>query len=147
VKWIENGEALRGGTVYLSPADGQSWVTPQFTFECWDNVRALGVRPAADPLFTSVAEVFGRNALAVVLSGRLSDGAKGAQKIAEAGGRVLVQDENSAKYFDMPQAALRRGVVDFKLSPSAIAHALVTLLMAPGADAWFRVVRKAAVSA
>jgi two-component system chemotaxis response regulator CheB len=142
VKWIEHGEPLCGGTVYLSPQDVQSRVTRKLTFDVTGNVRASGSRPAADPLFSSAAEVFGEDALAIVLTGNLSDGAKGAQRIAEAGGRVLIQDEETAEFFHMPQATLRRGVVDFMLPPSRIASALVALLMAPGADAWFRVVRK-----
>jgi two-component system, chemotaxis family, protein-glutamate methylesterase/glutaminase len=146
VKWIEDGEGLLGGTVYLSPQDVQSRVTQKLTFDISDNVRLLGTRPAADPLFSSLAEVFGRKVVAVVLTGALSDGARGAQCIADAGGRVLAQDEETALFFDMPQATIRRGVVDFVMPPIGIAHALIALTMAPGADSWFRVVRKPELS-
>lgn len=73
--------------------------------------------------------------------GCLSDGAKGAQEIAHAGGRVLAQDAETAEFFDMPQATLQKWVVDFMLPPVRIAHALIAFLMAPGADAWFRVAK------
>lgn len=142
VKWVEQDESLRAGNVYLAPQDVQTRVTSNLTFDISQNVRRWGARPAADPLFSSVAEVFGRGALAVVLTGVLSDGAIGAQKIAAAGGRVLIQNTETAEFFDMPLATLRKGVVDFMLSPIRIAHTLTALLMAPGADAWFRVVNK-----
>jgi two-component system chemotaxis response regulator CheB len=141
VKWIEHGEQLQTGTVYLSPQDAQTRVTSDLIFDVTIGVRESGSRPAADPLFESVAEWFGENALAIILTGCLSDGARGSLKIADAGGRVFVQDEETALFFDMPRAAIRKGIVDFAFPPSGIAHALITLLMAPGASAWFRVTR------
>lgn len=141
VKWIEQGEPLRGGTVYLCPQDVQTRVTSEFTFDLFQCRGILGSKPAADPVFSSVAQYFGHDAFAIVLTGLLSDGARGAQQIADAGGRVFVQDEETAPFFDMPQATIRKGVVDFILPPIGIAHALVAFLMVPGADAWFRVWR------
>lgn len=105
-----------------------------------DSVFQLAAgRPTADPLFSSAALCFGPNVTAIVLTGALSDGADGAFRIAEAGGRVLVQDDKTAPFFDISHAAIRRASVDFVLPPTGIAHALIALLMAPGADAWFRV--------
>lgn len=142
VKWIEDGEALRGGTVYLCPQDVQSRVTSSKTFDISEKVRASGIRPAADPLFASAADVFGENVIAIVLTGALSDGAKGAECIARAGGSVFVQDRETALYFDMPRAAIRSGAVHFIMPPVAIAHALTAFAMVPGARAWFRVQRE-----
>jgi two-component system chemotaxis response regulator CheB len=139
VKWIAHGESISSGAVYVCPQDVQTTVTAAFMFELTTIARVL--RPAADPLFVSVAERFGEDAIGIVLTGSLSDGVVGASKIANAGGRVLAQDEQTALAFGMPRSAIQRGIVDFVLSPTAIAHALIALLMAPGADAWFRVNR------
>lgn len=146
VKWIDHGEPLYPGVVYLCPQDMQSRVSRDMTFNLSVAVRTRRSSPLADPLFTSVAEVFGEHALAIVLTGSLSDGACGATAISAAGGRVFAQNQETARFFDMPQAAIRNGVVDFVLSPLAIAHALVALLMVPGAGAWFRVSRVYQVS-
>lgn len=68
-----------------------------------DSVFQLAAgRPTADPLFSSAALCFGPNVTAIVLTGALSDGADGAFRIAEAGGRVLVQDDKTAPFFDIP---------------------------------------------
>jgi two-component system chemotaxis response regulator CheB len=48
------------------------------------------------------------------------------------GGTVIAQDEQSAEFFGMPQAAIQTGSVDFILSLDEIASALVTLVMKGG---------------
>ena len=70
------------------------------------------VRPAADPLFRSVAASYGRNAIAVVMTGMGRDGSLGAQYVHHAGGHVLVQDPTTATAASMPRTTLGMGCVD-----------------------------------
>jgi two-component system chemotaxis response regulator CheB len=139
VKWITDGEPLRRGTIFLSPQDMQTTISNRQRFRLSVIARSPRFRPAADPLFVSAAKHFREHSVAVVLTGRLSDGAVGARHIAAAGGRVFAQNEESSLMFDMPRAVIRQGVVDFILTPSGIAHALTALMMARGTDAWFQV--------
>jgi two-component system, chemotaxis family, protein-glutamate methylesterase/glutaminase len=92
-------------------------------------------------LFLSAAEHFDSRAIPVVLSGVLFDGTKGVCAIAQKGGKVLAQDEASCLQSGMPQA-VRTGSVDFILPVATIAHALVLLVMVPGAAQWFNVKKK-----
>ena len=69
-------------------------------------------RPAVDPMFRSVAQACGSNALAVVLTGMGSDGSNGAQHIRERGGQVLVQDEASSIVWGMPGQVAAAGLAD-----------------------------------
>jgi two-component system chemotaxis response regulator CheB len=59
-----------------------------------------------DVLFRSVAQTYGPNVLAVVMTGMGSDGARGAAHIREAGGEVFVQDEASSVVWGMPGAVV-----------------------------------------
>jgi two-component system chemotaxis response regulator CheB len=85
------------------------------------------VRPSADLLFTSLAEAWGQGAIAVVLTGTGRDGAAGVLAVKEHGGMVIAQNEASAEFFGMPDAAFRTGVVDHVLPLDDIAPALVRL--------------------
>jgi two-component system, chemotaxis family, CheB/CheR fusion protein len=80
-----------------------------------------------DMLFQSLAEQIGPKAVGIVLSGSGSDGAKGIQAIKQADGITFAQDESSARFFGMPDAAIQTGCADFVLRPGEIAEELVRI--------------------
>ena len=109
----KDGDAVMPGRVYLAPGD---WHMTVRTMERKPHIRLVQsapenhCRPAADPMFRSLAAVFGAAALGVVLTGMGEDGRRGCEVIAECGGRVLVQDEASSVVWGMPGAVAHAGL-------------------------------------
>jgi two-component system chemotaxis response regulator CheB len=87
-------------------------------------------RPSAEPLFASVAKVYKRNAIAVVLTGGDGDGSFGVQIINKQGGTVIAQDRPTSENFSMPETSIKTGDVDFILPLDEIAPTLIALVWA-----------------
>ena len=85
-------------------------------------------RPSAEPLFASVAEIYKKNAIAVVLTGGDGDGSFGVQIIKDHGGMVIAQDRPTSENFSMPESSINTGDVDFILPLEEIAPMLITLV-------------------
>ena len=84
-------------------------------------------RPSAEPLFASVAEVYKKHAIAVVLTGGDGDGSTGVQLIKDHGGLVIAQDRPTSQDFSMPETSIKTGDVDFILPLDKIAAKLMEL--------------------
>ncbi len=69
-------------------------------------------RPSCDVLFRSVVKVYGGGTLGVVLTGMGRDGLRGCERIREAGGWVLAQDEETSVVWGMPGAVAEAGLAD-----------------------------------
>jgi two-component system chemotaxis response regulator CheB len=80
--------------------------------------------PSVDALFASVADVYGNEALAIVLSGMGNDGAAGARELAAIGATILAQDAQSSVVWGMPGAVARENLVRAVLSPDELSAAL-----------------------
>jgi two-component system chemotaxis response regulator CheB len=78
-------------------------------------------RPAADVLFRHAAEAVGAGVLAVVMTGMGHDGCRGAERIREAGGHVVAQDEASSVVWGMPGSVVQAGLAEAVLPLSQIA--------------------------
>jgi two-component system chemotaxis response regulator CheB len=85
-------------------------------------------RPSVEPLFASVAEVYGKNAIAVVLTGGDGDGSFGVQIIKDKVGTVIAQDRATSENFSMPETSIQTGDVDYILPLDRIAPMLIALV-------------------
>jgi two-component system chemotaxis response regulator CheB len=124
-----HGAALRAGTVYVAPGGRHMVVAKRgasTVIELNDDAPENSCRPAADPLFRSVAHAFGAHALGVVLTGMGSDGCKGARALVDAGGDVIAQDEPTSIVWGMPGAVVRAGITDVEVPLGQIANQIMS---------------------
>jgi two-component system, chemotaxis family, protein-glutamate methylesterase/glutaminase len=134
VSEASQGGLLSAGHVYVAPGGQHIRVVPggggrRVSLDP-DSPPLWGVKPAADPLFESVANTFRSAAIGVVLTGMGRDAADGLRSIREAGGKAIVQDRESSTIFGMPQAAIQIAGADSVLPlsgiPVAIAEAVAS---------------------
>ena len=129
VKLAEAGELARPGTVYVAPPNRHLVVGAAGLLALSDSAPVHFVRPSADVLFESVADVYGARAIACVLSGTGKDGARGVSAVKSRGGTVVAQAPGSADFPGMPRSAVATGMVDLVLPLDEIAQAVRRLVM------------------
>lgn len=128
----EDGARAEPGNVYFACKGRHLLIDPALRLRLDGSAPEHFLRPAADPMFRSVARSLGSHALAVVLTGMGQDGAAGAAEIAAAGGKVLVQDPATAVVGGMPSATIELGVASAVVPLSAMGRAIVRHVEALG---------------
>ncbi|WP_428559555.1 MAG: chemotaxis-specific protein-glutamate methyltransferase CheB [Solidesulfovibrio sp. DCME] len=127
VRLAADGEALAPGIVYISPSEKHLSVVPSRRFALLERAPGDIFHPCCDVLLSSVAEVFGRKAVGVILTGMSRDGAQGLSHIRDRGGVTLAQDEATSVIFGMNRVAIEAGAAQRVLPVDGIAEALTRL--------------------
>ncbi|MDH4122975.1 MAG: chemotaxis response regulator protein-glutamate methylesterase [Thermoplasmata archaeon] len=138
IKVIEakEGEVLTACHAYIAPGEMHMEVIEEggkLVVELSPGERLHGGRPSADLLLSSVADSVGKNTVGVILTGMGSDGSKGIQRIKQAGGLTIAQDEQSSLVWSMPRAAIRLGAVDHVMPLQDIPRAIINGISGVGA--------------
>lgn len=112
----KQGEAVQAGHVYIAPGgfhmSVESGASGGLVIKLDDGQPVNFCKPAADPMFDSIARHYGKNTFSVVLTGMGNDGCKGARRIKDAGGYVMIQDKESSVVWGMPGAIAHEGFED-----------------------------------
>jgi two-component system chemotaxis response regulator CheB len=112
VKEAQEGDWVQESLALVAPGGLHMTVTKEFRIHLNSDPPVNYVRPAADVLMVSAAEVFGSKNIGVVLTGMGSDGAKGIKAIKEQGGFTIAQDKETSVVFGMPNVAYQTGCID-----------------------------------
>jgi len=113
----ESEMSLMGGKGYLAPGGWHISITCEKRIKITKRPLDAIFYPSVDVLFKSVAEVFKKDAIGILLTGIGSDGAKGLLKIKENGGITIAESEETAIVFGMPAAAIEIGAAQI-IAPS-----------------------------
>lgn len=122
---VEDGARLRPGVVSIAPENVHLEITGDGLTRFNTQPPIGGFRPSANVLFESAAQSYGDGVLAVVLTGMGRDGVDGLRAVHKAGGRVVVQDEESCVVYGMPEAAVSAGLADTTTPLEDIAAELI----------------------
>ncbi len=123
-----NGSRILPGNVYLAPEGVQMKVEANGRLACTGDDPENGLRPSVSCLFRSVAAVFGKDVVAVLLTGMGKDGAEEMRLLKERGALTIAQDEETSAVFGMPGEAVRLNAATYVLPPERIAETLTRLV-------------------
>lgn len=130
VKRAEDGAFVEPDCVYLiPPKKNLSIFHGKLILSDYDHSK--GINLPIDVFLRSLAEDQGEKSIGIILSGTGSDGVRGIRSIKEAGGLVIAQREETAKFDGMPRATISTGLTDFILAPEEIPQKLMNLVKHP----------------
>lgn len=132
VREAEQGEELTEGVALVVPGGKdmalESAGGSRVRSKLLPTIARHGASPVIDVTMESAAQVYGKRAIGVLLSGMGSDGAMGMGMIRDAGGDTVAQDEQTCLVFGMPRAAIDRRFVKEVVPLEKIAETIVSLV-------------------
>ncbi len=131
-KEAEDGDVLEAGQIYVAPGDYHMLLgirNDRPTIRIDQGAPVNFCRPAVDPMFSSIVEIYGSGTLALILTGMGQDGMMGAREITDAGGTLIAQDESTSVVWGMPGAVATRGLCSAVLPLENIAAHLKKFIM------------------
>ena len=115
VREAQNGDRVISGRALIAPGGRHMMLRrsgAQYYVEVTDGPLVNRHKPSVDVLFRSVAQIAGRNALGVIMTGMGDDGARGMREMHDAGAKTVAEDESTCVVFGMPKEAIKLGGVD-----------------------------------
>lgn len=131
VKEAEDNDFIHDGRVLLAPGNFHMVLVrsgARYQVKIRSGPLVCHQRPSVDVLFHSVADIAGRNAVGVILTGMGKDGAEGMKHMHEKGSPTIAQDEESCVVYGMPKEAVKAGAVDQILPLTKIPRAICALV-------------------
>ncbi len=127
VKEAQSGDLLLAGRALICPGNRHMKVRRMPMGDMIvlsDEGRVNGHRPSVDVLFRSLAQEYGPQGVAVIMTGMGEDGAEALGAVKDAGGVTIAQSEDSCVVYGMPRAAIERGHATRVVSLDAMANTL-----------------------
>lgn len=123
----ENGQVILSGNAYIAPGGKQMKVVTENDRKkilITDDPAERSCKPSVDYLFRSMAHEYGREAMAIVMTGMGDDGTMGCRLLKRHGCLVVAQEEKSCVVFGMPRQVIAAGLAD-KVTPLNHMHEII----------------------
>jgi two-component system chemotaxis response regulator CheB len=132
-KVAEDGETIRSGYIYISPADHHMIVKPG-KIRLVHGPHENRWRPSIDVLFRSAVAAYDSHVTGIILSGLLDDGTSGMSTINRSGGICIVQEPSEAEYDDMPLSVINNVPVDHRVLIQDMGYIIADELSKPSSN-------------
>jgi two-component system chemotaxis response regulator CheB len=128
VKEAADGDTVLRGRVLIAPGNKHMMLQrsgARYMVAVTDGPLVSRHRPSVDVMFRSAAQVAGRNAVGIIMTGMGDDGAHGLLEMRQAGALTVAQDEASSVVFGMPKEAIALGAAERILPLDRLAAEIV----------------------
>jgi two-component system CheB/CheR fusion protein len=126
----EDGMGVHPNCIYLNPPNKKMLIINR-TLQLVELDKPHAANLPIDYFFRSLSEDQAEKAICIILSGTGTDGTLGAKAIKGAGGMIMVQEENQAKYNGMPRSAIDTGLIDYILPVEKMPEELIKYIRHP----------------
>jgi two-component system chemotaxis response regulator CheB len=123
----QDGEMLKPGHIYIAPGGRHMLLEQAGTgtvIRLSDAPPENSCRPAVDPMLRSLAQIYKKKLLVVILTGMGYDGLKGSKVVVEGGGALIAQDQATSVVWGMPGAVAQAGICNAVLPLQEIGKAI-----------------------
>ena len=128
----KKGMKVTAGLIIIAPGNKNMIVQKNKTGEVEISFTKKSFKefnhPSINALMESVADVYGKKTLGVILTGMGKDGTFGVKKIKETGGLTIAQDEKTSVVFGMPKEAIKSGKIDKVVPIQEVGNFVVSCL-------------------
>lgn len=128
VKEAADGDVLQAATAYLAPGGKQMTLEKkgeQSVIRITEALPEQTYKPCVDVTFRSIAKLYPKNTLAVILTGMGADGREGCRELKQGGSVIWAQDQASCVVYGMPAAVTDAGLTERNLSLQEIGASIV----------------------
>jgi len=127
----KNNQVIKNEHVYIAPGGKHMLVKKkgaELIIHTNEDPPIHGCRPSVDVLFQSASHVYGKDVIAVILTGMGTDGTEGLSYLKQRGVYVIAQDEASSVVWGMPGSAVRAGLANDIQPLDKIAECIANVL-------------------
>lgn len=128
VREAADGDSLKPGEALLAPGGKQMMLSGKGRIKIFDGDERLNYKPSVDVTFGSAVKHYGKNLLAVVLTGMGADGREGARLIKKSEGVVWAQESSTCVIDGMPAAVVKANLSDEQVALNDVARRLVDVV-------------------
>jgi two-component system chemotaxis response regulator CheB len=125
VREAQEGDRAEPGLALVAPGDYHMLLRRDGTVTLSQDRPLWGVRPAVDMTLLSAVPVWGKDTLAVILTGMGHDGSRGVGDLKRAGGRCIAEAESTCTIYGMPRTIIEAGHADKVVPIHQVAQEIV----------------------